>query len=289
MIEHISDTARWVAYYRAMETDRPDAIFRDPFARRLAGTKGEAIVDSLRNARRTAWAMIVRTAIFDELILDRIQHRGATLVLNLACGLDTRAYRLPLPAELRWIDVDLPGILDYKTSALASESPRCRYEAVAADLNDPVARDDLFTRIGAADPRVLVVTEGLLVYLTPEQVLGLARALHDRPSFHWWLIDLASPRLLKLLKRSWGAQLDQGNAPFKFGPAEGTAFFNATGWREEIFRSAIDEARRLHREMSMMWLWRALGRLSSRQEREEVRRMSGFVLLERIEGSSGTV
>lgn len=289
MIEHISDTARWVAYYRAMETDRPDAIFRDPFARRLAGTEGEAIVDSLRNGRGSAWAMIVRTAIFDELILERIQHRGATLVLNLACGLDTRAYRLPLPADLRWIDVDLPGILAYKASALQGETPRCRYEAMAADLTDARARDDLFTRIGAADPRVLVVAEGLLIYLTPEQVAGLARALHDRPSFLWWLIDLASPRLLKLLKRSWGTHLEQGNAPFKFGPAEGTTFFLATGWREEIFRSSLDEARRLHREMSMMWLWRALGRLSSRREREEVRRMSGIVLLERVEGSSGSV
>ena len=39
-IENISDTARWVAVYRAMETERPDAIFRDPFAARLAGDTG---------------------------------------------------------------------------------------------------------------------------------------------------------------------------------------------------------------------------------------------------------
>ncbi|MGB7212566.1 MAG: class I SAM-dependent methyltransferase [Gemmatimonadales bacterium] len=289
MIEHVSDTARWVAYYRAMETDRPDALFRDPFARRLAGNEGKAIVDSLRNGRQSAWAMIVRTAVFDELILDRIQHRGATLVLNLACGLDTRAYRLPLPPDLRWIDVDLPGILEYKASALQAETPRCRYEAIAADLTDGHARDQLFGRVGTADPRVLVVAEGLLIYLTPGQVADLARALHDRPSFRWWLIDLASPRLLKLLARSWGTHLEHGNAPFQFGPAEGTAFFHATGWREEIFRSSLEEARRLHREMSMMWFWRTLGRLTSRREREEIRRMSGFVLLERIEGSSGNV
>ncbi|MGD0484992.1 MAG: hypothetical protein ABSB58_10150, partial [Gemmatimonadales bacterium] len=36
-IEHVSDTARWVAVHRAMESERPDALFRDPFARRLAG------------------------------------------------------------------------------------------------------------------------------------------------------------------------------------------------------------------------------------------------------------
>jgi O-methyltransferase involved in polyketide biosynthesis len=71
-IESISDTARWVAVYRAMETARPDAIFRDPFAARLAGEKGEAIVDNMKRGRAMAWAMIVRTAVFDETILDLI-------------------------------------------------------------------------------------------------------------------------------------------------------------------------------------------------------------------------
>ena len=36
-ISHVSDTAHWVAMYRAMESERPDALFRDPHARRLAG------------------------------------------------------------------------------------------------------------------------------------------------------------------------------------------------------------------------------------------------------------
>ena len=40
-IRNISDTARWVAVFRARETERPDAAFRDPFARRLAGDRGE--------------------------------------------------------------------------------------------------------------------------------------------------------------------------------------------------------------------------------------------------------
>jgi O-methyltransferase involved in polyketide biosynthesis len=43
-IGNVSDTARWVAVYRAMETARPDAIFRDPFAERLAGERGLEIV-----------------------------------------------------------------------------------------------------------------------------------------------------------------------------------------------------------------------------------------------------
>ena len=279
-ITHISDTARWVAFYRAMETERPDAIFHDPFARRLAGPEGEEIVRTLKRGRQTAWAMIVRTKIFDEIIQDRVT-QGIDLVLNLAAGLDARPWRLDLPQGLTWVDADLPGILDYKRSALRDEKPRCHYEAVAVDLTDAAARQSVFARFGGSHRRVLVITEGLLIYLEPAQVTELARALHSQPSFRWWLTDLASPRLLRIIARSWGNALERGNAPFKFGPAEGTAFFEPLGWHEVAFRSSLEEAHRLDREMPMMWLWRFLGRLSSAREQAEVRRMSGYVLFER--------
>ena len=122
-IEHISDTAKWVAVYRAMETKRPDAIFRDPFAERLAGAQGQAIVDSMKNGRSMAWAMIVRTAVFDEIILERIRNGNVDVVVNLAAGLDARPWRMKLPPTLRWIDVDLPGILDHKTEIMKAEKP----------------------------------------------------------------------------------------------------------------------------------------------------------------------
>ncbi len=96
-IENISDTARWVAVYRAMETERQDAIFRDPFAARLAGEKGQAIVDTMKRGRQMAWAMIVRTAVFDEIIEAQIR-AGVDQIVNLAAGLDARAWRMKLPA-----------------------------------------------------------------------------------------------------------------------------------------------------------------------------------------------
>src|SRR5712671_7317779 len=103
-IENVSDTARWVAVYRAMETERSDAIFRDPFAARLAGEKGHAIVDEMKRGRQMAWAMIVRTAVFDEVIVDRIRNGGIDQVVNLAAGLDARPWRMTeLPRDLRWV------------------------------------------------------------------------------------------------------------------------------------------------------------------------------------------
>lgn len=282
-IENVSDTARWVAYYRAMETDRPDARFRDPYARRLAGPEGKRIVDEMPRGKATAWAMVTRTFVFDEIILDVVRNRNADLVLNLAAGLDARPWRLALPPSLRWVDVDLPPMLEYKTSNMRDAQPVCRYEAIPTDLVNASEREAVFSRVAARASAALVIAEGLLIYLTDEQVAGLARELHRQTSFRWWLIDLASPRLLQILQKSWGRTLAKGNAPFRFAPPNGTDFFRPLGWREVTYRSALEEAHRIGREMPMMWFWRLLSRLSPPEKREEARRISGYVLFERVD------
>ncbi len=279
-ITHVSDTARWVAFYRAMETDRPDAIFRDPYARRLAGDHGAEIVRMMRGGHNVAWAMIVRTALFDEMILADIARDHIDCVLNLAAGLDTRPFRLALPPTLRWIDVDFQDILDYKWQVLKHERSSCRYETAPTDLTDADARRALFTRIGGQQQRVLVVAEGLLIYLTPADVSALGADLHAQPAFRSWLIDLASPRLLKFMQRSWGRHAAKGNAPFQFAPAEGTAYFEASGWREREFRSNWLEAKRLDRQMRGAWLWNLIARFQSAKGRREGARMAGCVMLE---------
>ncbi len=283
-IGHISDTARWVAFYRAMESERPDALFRDPFARRLAGAEGERIVQELPSGRDTAWAMIVRTAIIDRLLRDAVRDGAVDLVVNLAAGLDARPWRMELPAGLRWVDMDLPDILDYKLETLADVAPVCAYEARRVDLTDPEARRRALSEVTRGSRSPLVVTEGLLVYLAPDQVTSLATDLHAVRELRSWIIDIASPWLLQWMRRKWGKQTDLGNATLRFAPEEGPAFFEPLGWREAAYYSHWEEGHRLGREARMAWLWRILGRLASRKRREEMRRIAGVVVLERTEG-----
>src|SRR5262245_25157516 len=142
LIRNISDTARWVATYRARETERDDALFRDPYARRLAGDQGEAIAKAHRFTDEHSWPMIMRTFLFDEFIGEEIR-AGADLVVNLAAGLDARPYRLALPKELRWVEIDLPDPIAYKEHVLADESPRCHLQRIALDLLDAEARREV--------------------------------------------------------------------------------------------------------------------------------------------------
>ena len=64
-------------------------------------------------------------------------------------------------------------------------------------------------------------------------------------TFRWWLIDLANPRLLAMMQKSWGKNVAAGNAPFQFAPGRRHEVLRAFGWREAEFRSGMEEARRL--------------------------------------------
>jgi len=279
-IRDISDTALWVAMYRAMESERQDALFRDPFARRMAGDRGEAILRSLPRGRALAWPMIVRTAVMDEIIA-RCVRQGARAVFNLGAGLDTRAFRLELPPSLRWFDVDLPDMIRYRQEHLEGAKPACIHEHVLADLSDPAERTRVLARLAGGDGPALVITEGLLIYLTEEQVSALAQQLHEYGVLRWWLIDLASPQLLQRMSKTWQPHLTAGNAPMQFAPALGTAFFAPHGWREAEFRSTWEESIKLGRSVPLAKFWNTLIKLRGKKGRESARRMSSIVLLER--------
>src|SRR5262249_41634270 len=161
---------------------------------RLAGKHGVELLDAMPKGRKFAWPMVVRTVLFDRLIRDRLS-RGTDVVLNLAAGLDARPYRMDLPPSLKWIEVDLPAMVEYKTAILAGEKPVCRLERIAADLSGAEARRRVFREVGERGKDVLVLSEGLLVYLEPEQVAALADDLASVPTMRSWITDLSSPGL----------------------------------------------------------------------------------------------
>lgn len=278
-ITHVSDTAHWVAMYRALESERADALFDDPYARQMAGDLGESIVREVPHGGSMAWAMVVRTAVIDEMIMDCLE-RGATRVLNLGAGLDTRAFRLKLPAELRWFDVDLPAMVAHRQACLKGVRPRCDHSHITADVTDSMAFGQVISASGKDKGPMLVLSEGLLVYLEPALVSALAEALHAEATAQWWVTDLVSPMLLGMVGSSWPSNEAAASAPFRFAPRDSADFFERLGWRETAFRSTLDEAVRLGRSPPMAEWWSAFVAPWWPGSRQNVRRMSGVVLME---------
>jgi methyltransferase (TIGR00027 family) len=277
LVRDISDTARWAAFHRAIETERPDAVFRDPLARRLAGSRGEAMHNALEAGNRPDWPWVVRTYLYDQFIADQIAH-GADMVVNVAAGLDARPYRMELPASLHWIEIDLPAIVDYKEDVLRDQTPRCVLERERLDLADEQARREVFERLGRRAQRVVILTEGLLIYLTAGQVAELARDLARPQSFRSWIIDLASPGLVAMLNRYLQQPLGQAGAQLQFGPEEGPLFFDPHGWKPADVRPLLQTAAKLNRLRFWMRLLALLPASNGRQGR---RPWGGVCLLTR--------
>jgi methyltransferase (TIGR00027 family) len=274
-IQHISDTARWAAVYRARESEREDALFRDPFARRLAGERGEQIAKATPFHEKHSWSWVTRTYLFDRIISDQIG-QGADMVVNLAAGLDTRPYRMQLPASLKWIEVDLPEILAYKEELLKPEKPACRLERVRTDLSNAEIRRSLLGRLASEATKVLVITEGLLIYLRAEEVSALAEDLKRFPAFKRWVLDIASPGLLRMLQKNTHQQFGSEVPPLQFAPANGSAFFARYGWSPIGVHSMLKTAAGLKR---LTFAMRLLALLPEDPNNSGSRPWSGVCLL----------
>jgi methyltransferase (TIGR00027 family) len=246
LVRDISDTARWVAYFRALESQRPDALFRDPYAERLAGKRGFEIANTLQDGNKHEWAWMARTYLFDQFLSREIQ-RGSDVVLNLAAGLDARPYRMELPSTMDWVEVDFPEIIRHKDEVLAEDQPRCKLERVALDLSDQEARRQLFARVNGLGTNVVVMSEGLLIYLTNDEVAALTKDLAACCNFRSWIVDLTSPGQLRLMQRTTGKQLQEAGAPFKFGPPEGQNFFKPYGWEPRDVQGMLKTAAQFNR------------------------------------------
>jgi methyltransferase (TIGR00027 family) len=276
-VAHVSDTALWVAVHRATESKRKDALFRDPYAERLAGERGAHIVGQLEPGAGSAWSIITRTAVLDEMIMAAIGE-GADTVLNLAAGLDTRPYRLPLTLGIRWIEVDFPEMIAYKASKLADAHPRCVLERMALDLTDRAARQRLFARVNEESQQVLVITEGLLIYLTADEVAALAQDLRAMAHFRRWIADVLTPELLEWLLKSHFKTFATGNVQMHFAAPGGAAYFEPFGWRARTVRRMTVESRRLNRQMPRAWLFRLLSAFWPKRLRERFSKFESYLL-----------
>lgn len=280
LIRSISDTAHWVAYHRATESERSDAIFRDPFARRLAGERGEQIG---RRLHENAWAIAIRTYLFDHAITSLLARAPVEMIVNLAAGLDSRPYRLDLPPALQWVEIDLPEIVNPKQDLLSGEKPRCRLEIITQFLGDAAQRRALFSQLNLRSRRIMVMSEGLLPYLGDEKVASLAVDLHAQSHFEYWLVDVMSPKILEWINRKWGEHFKAANSPMTFAPTDWRKFYRELGWEVAEFKAMAETAREKNREPRMMKAFHLLARMFPGWGAKQARLWeSGVALLRRI-------
>ena len=164
-MDEVSKTAVGVARIRAMESERPDRLFDDPWAPKFCAAAPDLMPlgEPTPLGRALAFQVVIRTRFYDDYLLDS----GCAQVVLLGAGLDSRAYRLDWPAGTSLYEVDLPGVLAFKENVLGGAEPRCTRVVVPADLSEnwekPLHEAGFRPELPTA-----WLAEGLLAYLTPE-------------------------------------------------------------------------------------------------------------------------
>jgi methyltransferase (TIGR00027 family) len=245
-IQDVSETALMVAMWRAAENTHPNPLYRDPLALKLAGDRGKEIIRRLPKGQTSIghWMMAIRTHVIDDLIREAVVD-GVDLLLNLGAGLDTRPYRLELPSKLCWVEADCAKIIELKESRLFGDKPACQLKRVCCDLTDVSSRRALLALASEKGRNALVLTEGVIPYLSEEEVGALASDLNKYPCFRYWVADYFSPVVRKNRQAQIKKMLE--NAPFKFDPEDYFGFFLSHGWQAKDVRYIVDAAQKLGR------------------------------------------
>jgi methyltransferase (TIGR00027 family) len=281
LIEKVSDTAFGVAHFRALESERADALFRDPLAGRLAGDEGKKIAGAMPVPALARQMVVIRTCIIDDYIQQAIAS-GVDTVLNLGAGLDTRPYRMDLPVSLIWVEADYPHVIEFKEMRLSGEKPRCQLERVKLDLSNLSERRKMFASLNARAKKMLVLTEGVLPYLSNEEVSSLSRDLKALENACYWIVDYFSPETAKYRRRGQ-MRRKMKHAPFKFTPKDWFGFFREHGWCSKEIRYLAEEADRLQRPIQLPLLLKMTlkitGLFASKERRTAFRKFQGYVLL----------
>jgi methyltransferase (TIGR00027 family) len=284
LIEHVSDTAFWVAYYRWVETRRKDALFHDPLAIKLCGERGAKLARHMGIERAMAWSMALRTWIIDRYIREAIDG-GVDMVINLGAGLDTRPYRLDLSPDFQWVEVDFLHVVDYKNKVLADDEPRCQLERIACDLSIDAERETLLARLNGRAEHILVLTEGVVPYLSNGEAGKLARDLEARNHIDFWLTDYFSPFFHRLSAHGGIRKRLEKNAPFRFNPGpepiDWPAFFANAGWQVADIRFSGEESIKIGRKLPAGWLAQLFIRFMPEEKLRPFKRMNGYVLLKK--------
>lgn len=168
----VQETLLIPLYYRAIETNRPDALIRDPYAQQLL-EKLAYDFEKFAPHWNIQMDVVVRTEVFDEIVTLFLQQHPSGTVINLGAGLDARFHRLD-NGQVKWFEIDLPDAAELRAHLLPDSE---RHVTLGADIFSWGWMEKI-----PSDPQspVLVLAEGLFCYCTEAQLKELLQRIAGR-------------------------------------------------------------------------------------------------------------
>jgi methyltransferase (TIGR00027 family) len=223
--DFVSRTSLFIAGMRAIETERYDRLFEDPFAADLAGDEVMTRLEPWKQIREKGnSAVVIRIRFFDDFLLS-ISSKFQQVVM-LGAGMDTRAFRLPWASDTNFYELDRVEILEKKESILKDIPAKCNRYAIAADFEKNWS-DRLLAKGYRTDLPSVWLLEGLLYYLRETEVHDLLQKISDLSTTRSWIgADLINAKMLQE-PHSWAKY-------WLFGCDSPEQLFARYGWKASV-------------------------------------------------------
>lgn len=241
----VGRTAQIMAAKRAIETERSEGLFADPFADRLAGAELASLKKRWQQkygsnledlAKSLARFVAVRTRFFDDFLMSSGNLRQ---VVILGAGMDARAFRLPWPPGTRLYEVEKPEVMAKKNALLQDATPKSDRRAIGADLTDPAWSEELLKAGYQVSLPSVWLLEGLLMYLDEIQVRCLLETITRLSAAGSCLgADLISVKSAQVGREKGG----RVGGHWRFGTDEPERLFEYYGWQASVVQTGDEEA-----------------------------------------------
>ena len=157
----VPETMVQTLYARAKETRKKNAKINDEIAVELV-EKLDYDFSKADKDKAMNYGVIARTIVLDRMVEQYLEKHANTIVINIACGLDTRCYRME-GKYLRWYNVDLQETMEIRRQFLSETGPI--YQIAKSAMDDSYVDD-----IDYHGENVLVIIEGLTMYLCEKDI-----------------------------------------------------------------------------------------------------------------------
>lgn len=240
----ISNTAFYCCGVRMDDARRKRPVCNDIHAHKFMDPRGLEIYQPFRAETMPNISNISRCRIIDDEIASALANNTSTTVITIGAGFDTRPYRLD---GGNWIEFDEPQIIEYKNDRLPVTQCANSLTRVPIDF----ARDSLLEKLAPieASENVVVVVEGVFMYLDAQSIENTLRQVQQRFSKHLLLCDLMTRNFFDKFAQRVHAKLVATGGHFSERPDDPTEIFRQYNYR---LRQAVPMFERAS-EVGVLW------------------------------------
>lgn len=216
-LQGVPETMLQTLYARAAYSKQKKAKFHDEKAEEIIARMDYDFSLAKKDAMMSQ-GVIARTILLDRMAGDFIKKNPKCTIINIACGMDTRVYRLQEDSAVRknmkgvrWYNLDLPETIDVRRCFLEENG---QISMIAKSAMD----ETWASEIEEPEGMVLVIVEGLVMYLTEPEVKQILSIISRHFKHAQVIMETMNPWVMKHMKEK---SIEATKARFTWGIKSG--------------------------------------------------------------------